>query len=63
VKRQSEAYWDLDILDQEVLLEVDDPSFQKVIDRMEDKGKPGLMILKLNEVRKLRIKTGQKYKN
>jgi len=30
---------------------------------MEDKGRPGLMIIKLNEVRKLRTKTGQRYRN
>ena len=30
---------------------------------MEDKGKPGVLILKLNEVRKLRTKRGQRYKN
>ena len=63
IKRQSEEYWDLDIMDQELLLECDDPSFQKVIDRMYDKSKYGTIILKLNEVHKMRIKTGQKYKN
>lgn len=62
IKRQSEEYWELDIMDQELLLECDDPSFQKIIDRMYDKSKYGSIILKLNEVHKMRIKTGQKYK-
>lgn len=41
-----------------MILEASDPSFQKVIDRMEDKGNHKVLILKLNEVRKLRTKTG-----
>ena len=64
IERESEEYWELDIIDQEVILEVSDPNFQKVIDRLESKGKSGnLMILKLNEVRKLRTKRGQRFKN
>lgn len=45
------------------MLEADDPDFQKVIDRLENKGQNDVLILRLNDVRKLRVKSGQKIKN
>ena len=46
-----------------MFLEVDDDDFQKVINRLENKGNvPETQIIKLNEMRKLRIKCGHKLK-
>ena len=63
IRKESSEYWKLDIKQQEKVLEAEDRDFQKVIDRLEDKGKDGVMILRLNDVRRLRVKTGQKIKN
>ena len=53
----------IDALDFENFLEADDPNFQSVINRLENKGSSDCKILKLNEVRKLRVKTGAKLKS
>ena len=53
----------IDELDFENFLEADDPDFQSVINRLENKGTADCKILKLNEVRKLRIKAGAKLKS
>lgn len=52
-------------MEQEEWLEVYDDDFQKVINRLENKGnmsESNIRILKLDEVRKLRTKTGIKLK-
>ena len=51
--------------EQEEWMEVSDADFQKVLNRLENKGNnddPNMRILKLDEVRKLRMKTGIKLK-
>lgn len=60
---EDQKYWDLDIMDQEDYLEADDGDFQKVLNRLENKGNDKVHILKLNEVRKLRIMKGLKLKD
>lgn len=50
-------------MDQEDFLEADDDDFQKVLNRLENKGNEKVHILKLNEVRKLRIRNGLKLKD
>ena len=55
--RGSPEFWDLSLLNQENFLEVDDPDFQKVINRLEKKD---ARIMKLDEMRRLRTKHGRK---
>ena len=63
IERGDEAYWNLELMEQELFLEADDPDFQTVINRLENKGNDAEMqILKLNEVRNLRIKQGARVK-
>ena len=46
-----------------MFLEADDPNFQTVINRLENKGfDPTIKIIKLNDVRALRKRAGQKIK-
>ena len=48
-------------MDQEIFLQADDPDFQTVINRLENKGKDrNGKIMKLDAVRTLRTKAGQK---
>ena len=51
--RDSKEFWEMTLLNQEYFLEVDDPDFQKVINRLEKKDKN---IMKLKEMRKLRTR-------
>ena len=63
MQKADSEYWELDIIQQEQFLDVCDEDFQKVIDRLEGKGNiEDIQILKLNEVRRLRVKSGQKFK-
>ena len=47
-------------LEQEEWLENDEEDFQKVINRLENKGNEKLVILKLNFMRRLRKRAGEK---
>ena len=49
----------MELIDQEIFLELNDPEFQKVVNRLENKG-IDIDILKLNQMRNLRRKVNQK---
>ena len=58
-------YEELDVIEQELILQADSSDFQTVINRLENKGQGyfGKKILKLDEMRLLRKKAGQKTKD
>lgn len=56
----SHAFWLLSLREREEFLEETDPDFQKVVNRLENKGnEEGQHILKLNFVRRLRKQAGK----
>ena len=54
----SQAFWQLSLREREEFLEETDPDFQKVINRLENKGNDDQSILKLNFMRRLRKLSG-----
>mgnify|MGYP000120712506 CR=1 FL=1 len=59
IKRGDPEFDALGVIDQEVFLQADDPDFQTVINRLENKGHDAnIKILKLDQVRNLRKKAG-----
>ena len=53
MNRESQEFWNMTLLNQELFLEVDNPEFQQVINRLEKKDNS---IKKLSEMRVLRSK-------
>lgn len=53
------AFWQLSLREREEFLEETDPDFQKVINRLENKGNDDQSILKLNFMRRLRKHRGK----
>ena len=56
ITKESDEWWSLPLMQQELILEADDPDFQGVINRMENKD-PN--IIKLRTVQELRRKVGK----
>ena len=57
--KQSKEFWEMSLLNQELFLELDDPEFQKVVNRLEKKAND---IKKLADMRRLRARQGKKVK-
>ena len=57
LKIDSDQFWNLSVQEQETFLEISDPQFQNVVNRLENKGfNTKVRIQKLNEVRRDRRK-------
>ena len=62
IKINSAQFWELRPLDQEILLERTDGEFQKVVNRLENKGNiQSNQIMKLSFMRRLRKQAGRKF--